>query len=166
MKNLLIICLIFSLFSVCTPAYAQGNSNGSGKPDKKEWLQKMKAYKHEFLISELKLTEEQKADFFAVYDAKDSERSAAERSLRKMERDLIKKLESGTATDEELEKCITEQLALNGKLAEIDKKYINQLRKVLSKEQLFKLPRAERKFLRTLMENRHSSQSPKPKKAK
>ncbi len=161
MKKFFNICFLLAFMSITLTTNAQGHHHG-GKLNKEEWLQKMKEFKHGFLIEELGLSEQQSEDFFAVYDAKEEERSAAERKLRKMEREISKKIENGNATDDEIDECIDAQYEYNSKMAEIDKKYEKQFRNFLTKEQLFKLPRAERKFMRTLMERRHKSHPPKP----
>lgn len=160
MKKLLTIFLVTILVGVCAPMSAQNNKQG--KLDKKEWLQKVKKYKHEFLTVELELNETQSKAFFEVYDAKEEECTKLERSLRKFERSLSQKINDGTATDAELDSCITLQYKFNAAMAEIDKKYESEFRKHLTKVQLFKLPRAERKFMRTLMENRQAHRSSKP----
>lgn len=152
MKKLLIaLCLICSL-----TVFAQGPGNGQGKgpkQDKKEWLAKMREYKHAFITKELNLTADQQTAFFAVYDKMMEERMALEDGVRTKERALIKK---GTAaTDAELDALITEQYALDSKLAAVDAKYLPQLKKAISRQQLVRLKHAERKFNRQLMEQRN-----------
>lgn len=163
MKKFFTIVFLLAVIGACVPAEAQNNH---AKPNKKEWLQKMKMYKHEFLIAELELSESQSEAFFAAYDAKEEERTKMERSLRKMEREISQKIKDGTVTDAELDLCINEQYKFNAKMAEIDKKYEPEFRKHLTKKQLFKLPKAERKFMHVLIENRQASRPPKPNEAK
>lgn len=161
MKKIINLCLLLTCIGFCLSVNAQEHRHHE-KLNKEEWLKKMTEFKHGFLVTELDLSEQQSEDFFEIYDAKENERSAVERKLRKMERELSKKIENGTATDEEIEECIEEQYKFNTKMAEIDKKYEKQFRKHLTKKQLFKLPHAERKFMRILMERRHGSRPPKP----
>lgn len=161
MKNLrillLIICMSLSLGDIAAQQPRRGN-HGEHKPDKTEWLRKMKAFKHDFLARELDLAPKQRDEFFKLYDAKEEARFNAEKQVRKMERQILKKGEN--ATDEECDCCIKAQYELNEKLAEIEKKYESAMRKILSKRQLVRLPHAERKFQRRLMEGRKDCPHP------
>lgn len=157
---LLSLCLILSLGDIAAQQRQQGN-HAEAKPDKTEWLRKMKNFKHEFLARELDLAPKQRDEFFRIYDAKEAARFEAEKQVRKMERQILKKGEN--ATDEECDCCIKAQYELNEKLAAIEKKYESAMRKILSKRQLMRLPHAERKFQRRLMDGRKDCpQAPKP----
>lgn len=126
--------------------------------NKTEWLQKLKDYKHAYMIKELDLTDNQQADFFRIYDSKESERFAAERNVREIEKKLIKK--GDAATDADYDAAIAAQYKLNDEIARIETKYSKEMRKVLTPRQLFKLRFAERDFQRKLMEKRHDCPPP------
>lgn len=163
MKNIFNILIICTTILACSPVYAQGKRHHRDKADREAWMQKMKEFKHSFLISELKLEDNQVDEFFEIYDARESERMAIEGRIRKMEREIDKKIENNTITERELEECIEEQYDSKEELAEIDERYEDEFSRVLSKTQHFKLPRVERKFNRELMKRRHGTQqSSKP----
>ena len=162
MKYLSKIFILIALVGICLPVSAQ-ERRGDNKRDKEEWLRKMKEFKHGFLIDELDLEEDQIEDFFEIYDAKDAEKTEAENKFRKLERSVAKKIKKGTATDAEIDECIEMQYSFGVKLAEIDKKYLDSFRKILTKKQLFELPQVEREFTRKLMERRKDARPPKPK---
>lgn len=137
-------------------------AKGKHQGDRKEWMQKMKEYKHAYLIKELDLSEKQAVDFFKAYDAREQERFDAESKVRKLERAIEKK--GDKATDEELDECIAAQYQLNKDMVKLDEKYKKTFRKLLTKRQLYKLPHAEREFQRTLMEKRKDCPPPPPQK--
>lgn len=156
--KLLILSFIFC-FAGQASAQRQGGRGHGRRPDRTEWLEKMKQFKHEYLTRELGLSEKQQEEFFPLYDAKEEERFKAERAVRRAEKELADKGEN--ATDEDLDKSINDQYALDIRIAEIEKKYLAKFRTVLSRRQLFKLRRVERDFQRTLMEKRQGCPPPR-----
>lgn len=152
--NLILFCIALSPLGL----NAQHHRFNENKPDKTEWLRKMREYKHDYLIGELDLAPKQQAEFFRLYDAKQEEIFKAEHSVRRMEKNIYQK--GDKATDAELDKCIDARVELNTKLAGIEAKYHKAFKKVLTKRQLFKLPVAERRFQRSLMEQRRDCPPP------
>lgn len=158
MKKVLRIFVMLMLLMPLT-AMAQPKGKGpKGKGNRTEWMQKMKEFKHSFLIKELDLSEKQAADFFRVYDAREKERFEAEGKLRRLERTVAEK--GDKATDAELDEVIEAQSKFQSTMANIDAKYEPQFRKLLSKRQLSKLPHAEREFQRMLMDKRNDCPPP------
>lgn len=143
--KILVVCLMFFCSSAAT---AQAPHRAEAR---QEWMKKLKALKHDFLIKELDLKEEQQREFFEVYDAKETERMAAEQRVRHAERKIRKK--EGEVTDAEYDRAIAEQYKLNAEIAQIEGKYEPKFRKVLTRRQLFKLRGAEHAFQRKIMEN-------------
>lgn len=159
MNRLLRLCLIVMLMAPIAKAGAQELKH-ERKRDRQEWFQKMKEFKHAYLIKELDLSKKQAEDFFQVYDAMEKERFDAERKVREMERKIIKA--GAGATDEEIDQCIAEQYKLNRTMADIDARYESSFRKMLTRRQLMKLPHVEREFQRVLIDCRKDSRPPKP----
>lgn len=159
-RLLVIAILMLPLTEVSAQQRGKDNGNPPPRPEKKEWLRKMKEFKNEFMARELDLTPEQKGEFFRVYGAMEEERFEAEKSVRKLEQELEAK--GTSATDEEYDRCIAAHYELNEKMVAIDKKYEASLRKILTKRQLMLLPHVERNFQRHLMEQRQEH-SPQPK---
>lgn len=131
---------------------AEAPRQGGSKDDFKQWMKQMKKYKHDFLARELKLTAEQRESFFALYDKMEDEKWQLGRDVRRMERDVNKK--GDEATDLELEKAADAAMELSGKQYEVERRYYQEFKKVLTKRQLFKLSGAERKFQKSLIDHR------------
>lgn len=149
-RLLLALCIVSTL---TLAAQQSQHRRGDRRPDRTEWMRKMKQLKHEFMARELDLSAEQQKAFFALYDEKEDERFQAERAVRRSDRDLSNRI--ADASDSELDAAIEAQYELDSKLALIEKKYLPKFRKVLTRQQLFKLRRVERKFQKMLMERRN-----------
>ncbi len=130
-------------------AQAEGSRQcRGGRPseaERKQWMTEMIQYKHDA----------QKEQFFSVYDKLESERWKLEREARKMEQEVRQK--GAEATDLELEKAADAAFELEGKQHAVTMKYYGELKTILSKQQLFKLKKAERDFHRSLMDRRRET---------
>lgn len=151
-RLLLALCIISTLTLSAQQPHRRG---GDRRPARTEWMRKMKQLKHEFMTRELGLSAEQQKAFFALYDAKEDERFQAERAVRHSDRALFDRVDD--ASDSELDAAIEAQYELDSKLAQIEKKYVLKFRKVLTRQQLFKLRHVEREFQKMLMERRNQS---------
>ncbi len=149
-RLLLALCIVATLTLSAQQPHRRG---GDRRPDRTEWMRKMKQLKHEFMTRELNLSAEQQKAFFALYDAKEDERFQAERAVRRSDRALLDKI--GDASDSELDAAIDAQYEFDSKLAQIEKKYLPKFRKVLTRQQLFKLRHVEREFQKMLMERKN-----------
>lgn len=150
-----------------TPMAALADNKPKAKKHSKaderaEWFQKLKEFKHKYLVKELDLTEEQQSEFFKLYDAKEAERHAAETKAYTIEKQVKKK--GDAATDSDFDTAIAAQYQLNSDLATIEARYEKAFRKVLTRRQLFKLRSAERGFQRKLMDQRKGCPPPPPPK--
>ncbi|MDE7407082.1 MAG: Spy/CpxP family protein refolding chaperone [Muribaculaceae bacterium] len=146
-KYLLILLVTFA----CMPL-AVNADNEHGKNERVAWFTKMREYKHDFLIKKLGLEDQQREQFFALYDKMNDEIHAVERQTRNMERAVCKK--GDAATDLEYEKAAEACYELAGKRNAIEMKYFKEFKKVLTPKQMFLLQKAERDFTRQLMEHR------------
>lgn len=126
--------------------------NGGNREEYKQWMEQMKKYKNDFLSRELKLTDEQKEKFLPLYEKMESEKRQLERDTRHMEHAVREK--GDKATDLELEKAADAAVELAGKQNEVERRYHDEFKKILTKRQLFNLSDAERKFQRNLMDQR------------
>ncbi len=150
MKRLIHLILV-ALFLNVSAGLAAQERKPNHREDRKEWMKKLKNLKQEYLIKQLDLTEAQRSEFFRIYDEKENERMAAEQKLRVAERNIRAKADA--ATDADYDAAIAAQYKLNSELADIEAKYEPQLRKVLTRRQLFNLRGAEHGFQRKLMEH-------------
>jgi Spy/CpxP family protein refolding chaperone len=150
--RLILVSLSILLCTIAASAQAQrgGKGKAPSKGERNEWMAKMRQYKHDFIARELGLTEKQKTEFFAIYDSMEKERMELEGKVRETERQV--RARKKNATSAELDRAIKEMFDLDGKQNAVIMKYLPKLKKVLTKQQLFDLKRAERNFQRDLME--------------
>lgn len=156
----LLVLVLITLFGV-VPVAAQKQQQRGQRPDKKEWLAKMREAKHEFLAKELQISDVQKKDFFAVYDKTEDARWKVEQEVRQCQKAVEQK--GDAATDAELDALIDNQFQMEERMSKIDQESLPQLRKVLTRRQLSRLKHAERKFNRKLMEHRNANCPPPAK---
>ena len=154
MKRSIIIILIIAIFAPLNMVVAQGKKN----VDRKEWFAKMRQHKHEFLTKELKLTKDQEAKFFAVYDAMEDELHKVNRDTRKLEKQVA---DNKAATDVEYDAASKAIIELKKKEAAIELKYFDKLKATISSKQLFLLKKAERKFTKNIMKEHNKKHSKK-----
>lgn len=129
--------------------------NRDGKPDGgrenfEKWFKEIREFKHKFMVRELGLKDNQKADFFRILDNMEDECGEVNRNARELEKEIRDK--GDKATDAEYEKASRIFFEQKQKEAEIELKAYNEFKKVLTPEQLFKLKNADWKFSRGLME--------------
>ena len=154
MKRSIIIILIIAIFAPINVAVAQGKKN----VDRKEWFAQMRQHKHEFLAKELKLTKDQEAKFFAVYDAMEDELHKVNRDTRKLEKQVT---DNKAATDVKYDAASKAIIELKKKEAAIELKYFDKLKATISSKQLFLLKKAERKFTKNIMKEHNKKHSKK-----
>lgn len=160
MKCFKLILLVLSLTFGYGPVFAQKNHGDNH--NKLEWMAKMRKVKHDFLSKELQLTDAQKKEFFEIYDRNESARRRIEHDMRQREKAVEQK--GDAATDAELDSIIANQFSIEERLGAVDRSFLPQFRKVLTRRQLARLKHAERKFNRKLMEQRNSAKCPPPSK--
>ena len=161
MKRLSILLLIVSLFAQFSTIDAQKKRS---KEERQQWFNEMRQYKHNFLIKELELNEKQKKAFFPIYDAMEEETYKLHHGTRKLQRELSKK--DADVTDIEYEKAAEALFELKYKEAQIELKYFEQFKNVLTKKQLFLLKKAEDKYTRHLMRQHDKQKKNRNKKEK
>lgn len=170
MKRILFIILIIALFAPINLIEAKDKDNTEHKElyaqqrqqkekkkaDRKEWYAKMRQHKHDFIEDELDLTDEQETKFFPIYDTMEDELHKVQRETRKLEKQVASK----TATDVEYDAASKAIIELKKKEADIELKYFDKFKTVLSSKQIFELKRAEKKFTRKIM-NAHNQKGKK-----
>lgn len=151
MKRILFIILALIVVAPFNVILAQGK-----KKDRKEWYAQMRQHKHDFIEDELDLTDEQEDKFFPIYDAMEDELHKVQRETRKLEKQVADK----KATDVEYDAASKAIIELKKKEADIELKYFDKFKTVLSSKQIFELKRAEKKFTRKIM-NAHNKKRKK-----
>lgn len=152
MKRILFIILVVAFFAPINSTVAKDKK----KADRKEWFAKVREHKHDFIEDELDLTDAQETKFFLIYDAMEDELLKLQRETRKLERQVADK----KATDVEYDAATKAIIELKKKEADIELKYFDKFKTVLSSKQLFELKRAEKKFTRKIM-NAHNKKRKK-----
>lgn len=153
-----VIALVM-LMAAAVPASAQRNKGAKKEDNRQQWEQEMTQYKHDLLSKELDLKDEQKTQFFALYDAMDRERRAQYGRIGDIRREIDRK---ANPSDEEYLKAAGMEYTVAAKVNEVELKYFKEYRKVLSAKQLYKLKKAEHKFMRNL--RKHASTAKKASK--
>lgn len=125
---------------------------------RKEWMTEMRNFKHEFFKKELGLTREQETPFFNAYDQMDDELIRIGEETRQLERKINA---SGDATDTEMESAARTLFEQKKKEADVELKYFEEFKNILTKRQLLKLKETERRFNRALLNHNKGARSPR-----
>lgn len=139
-----------ALLFIATFTFAVSTDAHKGKDGKNhaEMIRELQDFKIKFLIQEAEITKDQQADFVKIY----TELSNAKLNLMKEGHDEQKALRAKASPTDEDYYRVSEKLA-GAKSAEgaLEMKYYQQLKKLLSPKQLYKLKDAELKFNRKMM---------------
>ena len=125
-----------------------------GKPDKKEWQEKMKAEKVAYLTDYMNLTSAEAQKFWPVYNQAESEKMEGFKNTM----DAYKALETAInekKSDSEVQKALDNYLSAQQKGSEIDKKYSEKYREILPGQKVAKLYLGEEKFRREQIHRWH-----------
>jgi hypothetical protein len=147
--NKLIIIAIF-LSSVLS-VMAQPESHPS--PDR---MEKMESLKIAFITSKLSLTSEEAARFWPVYNAHHEEARAIRKDEEKMS--AMKNLEN--MSDDDISKMLDDEIQKQAKMLDLQKAYLQDLKKVLPLRKIALLQQSEREFKRELLKMSRDRQGP------
>lgn len=154
------IYLILSMILCSMTAIAQKQM--PSKEDRIRWMKEMRQYKAEYIAKDLNLTDEQKQKFVPLYEKLDAETSHLGFETRQLEYSVMHK--GDKASDLEYEKAAEALFELKSKESAIELKYFDDFKSILTKQQLFKLKGAERKFTQELMKHHRKSAGRKKKR--
>lgn len=118
--------------------------------DRQKWLSEMRNYKHEFLIKELELSDEQQSEFFPVYDAMEDEINKINTDTRELERKAISEEKTSETECSAVARALFEQKSREG---EIELAYFEKFKNIITPKQLVRLKNAERKFTQQLVQH-------------
>jgi len=119
--------------------------------DFKEKREKIKALKVAYITEQLELTTDEAQRFWPIYNA--NEEKQFELRHKKM-RSIINKFENGgleKLSDKEATSLIDQVESIEDELHDYNKKYIKELKTVISAKKIIKLKKAEDEFNRKLM---------------
>lgn len=109
------------------------------------WGARMKSEKIGFLTSEMGLTPEEAQVFWPIYNKAEQEKMAAMTETFKAYGAVQEGIKSNS---QDLQKLLNAYLEANGKINEIEKKYVGEYTKVIPAEKVAKLYVAEERFRR------------------
>ncbi|MCC8115510.1 MAG: hypothetical protein LIP03_16235 [Bacteroidales bacterium] len=129
--------------------------------DRAKWLSEMRNFKHDYLTRELALSKEQQDAFFPVYDAMDDEIMAIANETR----DLENQAESNPeASDVEIETAAQALFQQKSREGEVEARYFEQFKEILTPKQLLRLKNAERKFTTQLVKHHGKQKTDGPRR--
>lgn len=117
--------------------------------DRESWMKEIQQYKSDFIAKKLDMTDEQRAKFMPLYNSMDEEIRKVQEESEQLSHQIIAK--DGKATDLEYEKAAEAMYELKGRENNIEMKYFDEYKAILTPVQLFKLKDAEKDFTRELM---------------
>lgn len=137
-----LILLLAATVSVAVPASAQRQMTESNR---REWTQRMRDLKHNFLIEALDLTREQQNEFFPLYDSMEDELNAMTAEARELEAKI--EAQGEEATNLEYTSAARTLFEQKSKENKVEMEYFEKFEKILTPRQLFLLKGAERNFM-------------------
>lgn len=117
--------------------------------DRESWMKEIQQYKSDFIAKKLDMTDEQRAKFMPLYNLMDEEIRKVQEESEQLSHQILAK--DGKATDLEYEKAAEAMYELKGRENNIEMKYFDEYKAILTPVQLFKLKDAEKDFTRELM---------------
>lgn len=150
-----ILLILLALLSVL-PSFAQkqGNKDHDGK--RKEMME----FKMKFLADEIGIKDDQRKQFFEVYQQMETERRAIFKKIKTAEKSIAANKNASEADYEKANKEISEA---KNEMTKIDKKYEDKFSTFLSKKQIYKLKEAENKFMEKVRNCRDKKKQQKSK---
>lgn len=145
---------ILTLLACLFVAIASFNANAQSENERKAWFDNMIQNKIDFIAKQLSLSDEQKVKFGKLYKEMSNETSKLIRDTRALEKSVCNKK---NASDIELEKAAEAMAEFKAKEGNIELKYFNQYKTILSSNQLFKLKIAENDWMKRVMRHRNKA---------
>ena len=139
-KILLLVIIITSSFCV----FAQRN-DGEKRED---WKKELQEFKYQFISQEIELTEQQQKPFFEIYSQMEAEKIKIGQDCRKLKKEAKK----DDATDADYIAAVNAMIDMKLLEAQIEKRYYEKFKTIISSKQLYLLKRAEHKFMKKLMQ--------------
>ncbi len=116
--------------------------------ERQKWLSEVRNYKQEYLARELQLTKEQQNKFFPVYNDMDEELDKVASETRDLE---AKVNGDKDASDVEISAAARALFEQKARESEIELRYFDSFKEMLTPRQLMRLKAAERKFTQHLV---------------
>lgn len=143
----IIFSIVLSIAAIVAPLSV--NAQRPTERERVTWMKEIQQYKNDFLVKKLALTDEQKASFLPLYNSMEEQIRKAQSEAEQLYKQTMRK--GDKATDLEYEKAAEAIFELKGRENEIEMKYFNDFKSILTPTQLFNLKDAERDFTKQLM---------------
>lgn len=143
----IIFSIVLSIAATVAPLSV--NAQRPTERERVTWMKEIQQYKNDFLVKKLALTDEQKASFLPLYNSMEEQIRKAQSEAEQLYKQTMRK--GDKATDLEYEKAAEAIFELKGRENEIEMKYFNDFKSILTPSQLFNLKDAERDFTKQLM---------------
>lgn len=147
-KFLICFCIIFLQTALTKVSAQPPQSPDDG--DRQKWMTELRNYKHDFLVKELEIDEDQQKQFFSEYDSMEDRINELNMQTRNLEQ---KVLADPNASDVEIEAAARALFELKGEESKIELEYYDKFKEILSPKQLIRIKNAERKFTQRLMQH-------------
>lgn len=149
LKHLLI--LVVMVMSIPLQVSGEECPSPEGKT-KEQIFQEIQEFKLKYLAQEIDLKEDQRQQFFDLYNEMTKKRFAAVKEARRLEKEIKK---NKNASEEDY-KTVTNALnKARSDEAAIEKEYDSKFSKFMTQKQIFKLKSAEESFRKKMEEMRH-----------
>lgn len=150
-RSLAVLMVVIAAVAIgIAPSFAQKDGGNHSKRHA-EMMRELQEFKIKYLIQEAQITKEQQPEFVRIY----TELNNAKMSLFKTYHDNQKSLKAkASPTDEDYNKVSEEMAGSKSAEGALDMKCYQQLKKLLTPHQLYKLKEAEMKFNRKMMKMR------------
>lgn len=142
------IAIVLSMCAACAAWAQQPDQRGMSDEDREKWLTELRNYKHDVLTRELKLTREQQAEFFPIYDEMDDQLNQISIETRELEMKVNSDPDASDLECETTARALFEQKSREGA---VETEYFDKFKEILSPKQLIRLKNAERKFTQQLV---------------
>ncbi len=138
---------------------ASGRAQRDDDGQYSEWVKGVREYKHKYLAKELELSRDQQRKFFALYDQMEDEAVRLNNEVRELEGRIYR--QGDEATEADIDAATQAIFNLKTREGAIELNYLPKFKEILTKQQLFKLKGAERKFMREMIKYHRHRRGPK-----
>jgi len=142
-RSISIFCAFFVIFVLTAKVAAQQLS----EEDLNRYVTQVRAYKHDYFVKELDLTDEQQEAFFELYDRMEDRIMGLSTEVRGLETNAL----AESASPEEIDAAAAALYGQKLREGEIEMEYYAMFKDILSPRQLVLLKQADRKFNQQLM---------------
>lgn len=150
MKKSLLITFILCFVGLSTNIFAQKEDN-----TRKERFEKFQKERKEYIAGAMKLTEQEKKEFWTLCDELQMKKFEANKPLREQWRKIRKaKKDKENISEADYRKIIELSLEIKQKEAQLEKEYYGKFFEVISAEKVFLYQKAEQDFGKKIMQKR------------